>query len=259
MMNNKSPSPGPAPDSGGSGRGPMRLQLFLARAGVASRRASEELITAGRVSVNGAVVSVLGTKVEASDEVCLDGNRVRIQERLRYILLHKPAGYLCSMSDPEGRPLAVDLLPDAVTERVYNIGRLDQWSSGLILFTNDGDFAALLGHPSGRIEKEYEVVADLPLPRDFATRFRSGIVIEGQRYRALRVEPTGPTTASVVLVEGRNREIRRVLEAFGLRALSLCRIRIGFLTVAGLPVGTFRDLTPFEIERLRAEALRDRG
>jgi 23S rRNA pseudouridine2605 synthase len=237
----------------------MRLQLFLARAGLASRRASEEFITSGRVKVNGVVVSVLGSKVEPSDLVEVDDARVKIQERMRYILLHKPTGYLCSMSDPEGRPLAVDLLPDAVTERVYNVGRLDQWSSGIIIFTNDGDFAALLSHPSSRIEKEYEVVTDLPIPHDFPARFKSGVVIEGQRYRALRVDVTGPNTASVVLVEGRNREIRRVLEVFGLRALSLCRMRIGFLTNAGLPVGAFRDLSPFEVERLYAEARRDRG
>ncbi len=236
----------------------MRLQLFLARAGLASRRACEEYITSGRVKVNGLVVSVLGTKVESTDEVVVDGARVRIQERMRYILLHKPAGYLCSSSDPEGRPLAIDLLPDAVTERVYNVGRLDQWSSGIIIFTNDGDFAALLSHPSSRIEKEYEVITDLPIPHDFSARFKGGVIIDDQRYRALRVEVTGSTTANVILVEGRNREIRRVLEVFGLRALSLCRKRIGFLTSAGLPEGAFRDLSPFEIERLVAEARKDR-
>jgi 23S rRNA pseudouridine2605 synthase len=141
----------------------IRLQVYLAHCGVASRRASEELILAGRVSVNGLVASTLGTKVRETDLILVDGKPVRLEQKKRYIALNKPAGYICSAKDPQGRPLAQDLLPKNITERVYTIGRLDFRSSGLILFTNDGDFAAALGHPSAELEKEYLVESTVPV------------------------------------------------------------------------------------------------
>lgn len=228
----------------------IRLQAYLARAGVASRRASERLILDGRVSVNGRRVVELGTKVGPRDRVEFDGRLLSIQEHLRYILLNKPAGYLCAMSDSEGRPLAVDLIRGAVAERVYNVGRLDQWSSGLVLFTNDGELAARLMHPSSGIDKEYEVQADGPLPEAFFEDFRRGLPIEGVVYRAQRVERSGPASARVILVEGKNREIRRVLESFGRRALSLRRTRIGPLREGSLAEGSFRELRAAEVEAL---------
>jgi 23S rRNA pseudouridine2605 synthase len=230
----------------------IRLQAFLAHCGVASRRASERLILEGRVRVNGAVAAELGTKVEPSDRVELDGRPIRPEARLRYLVINKPAGYLCAMSDPEGRPLAVDLLKGRVPERVYNVGRLDQWSSGLVVFTNDGDLAAILGHPSGGIEKEYELVADAPLEAAFFEGFARGLTIEGVHYKALSVERTGPDSARIILAEGKNREIRRVLESFGRRALRLARVRIGPITTAGLAEGEFRDLSPEELRALRS-------
>jgi len=219
---------------------------------VASRRAAERLILEGRVSVNGSVVTELGTKVGPGDAVLFDGKRLSLEERKRYILLNKPAGLLSAMSDPEGRPLAVDLLKPEVEERVYNVGRLDQWSAGLLLFTNDGELASLLGHPSGGIEKEYEVETDLDLPDDFLAAFLRGIVVEGIRYGALRASRTGPRSARIVLVEGKNREIRRVLEVSGRRALVLRRVRIGPLALGDLAEGAFRDLAESELEVLRA-------
>jgi len=230
----------------------LRLQAFLARAGVASRRAAERIILDGRVSVNGAVVRELGTKVSAGDLVALDGRELALKERLRYILLNKPAGYLCAMSDPEGRPLAIDLLRGRVAERVYNVGRLDQWSSGLLLFTNDGELTSRLVHPSGGIDKEYEFVADAPVDDGFFPAFRQGIVLDGIMYRAISVERTGPNSGRVVLVEGKNREIRRVLESVGRRAKVLRRTRIGPLVLGDLAEGTFRDLGTEEVEALRA-------
>ncbi len=231
----------------------MRLQAYLASCGLGSRRSCESLITEGRVTVNG-VKPELGARVPEGAEVLLDGKPVRPQDRLRYILLNKPAGYLCSMSDPEGRALAVDLLKPGVPERVYHVGRLDQWSKGLLLFTNDGELAARMGHPSGGTEKEYEIVADKPIPDGFFSGFARGVIVDGQRYRAVSVTRTGERGARVTLVEGRNREIRRVLAHWDIRALSLTRVRIGPLRLGGLAEGAWRDLDPEEIAALRGAA-----
>jgi 23S rRNA pseudouridine2605 synthase len=240
-----------APDGDEDERGP-RLQAFLARAGIASRRACERLILAGRVAVDGAVVSALGSRVPPGSAVTLDGAPVKPEARIRSIVLNKPPGYLSAMSDPEGRPLAVDLLKDSVRERVYNAGRLDQWSSGLLLFTNDGELASLLLHPSGGIDKEYEITADAPLTDAFFEGFRRGTLVDGVVYRALEAVRVGPSRARVILVEGKNREIRRVLEAFGRRALSLRRIRIGPVSIEGLAEGSFRDLSDSEVAALKS-------
>jgi 23S rRNA pseudouridine2605 synthase len=246
-------------DSDESDGAPIRLQAFLARAGVASRRAAERLILEGRVAVNGAVVLKLGTKVNPGDSVAFDGAPLAAAERKRYLILNKPAGYLCTMSDPEGRPLAADLLRGRVTERVYNVGRLDQWSCGLLFFTNDGEIAAKLVHPSGGIDKEYEFTADRTLDDAFFASFLGGATIDGLVYRALSAERTGPATGRIILLEGKNREIRRVLEATGRKALSLKRIRIGPLVLGDLPEGAFRDLTEQELDALRAYGKQGRG
>jgi 23S rRNA pseudouridine2605 synthase len=239
------------PGEDGEAEGP-RLQAYLARAGVASRRACERLILEGRVSIDGAVVTKLGTRVPPGALVALDGAPARLESRLRYILLNKPPGYISAMSDPEGRPLAADLLKDSVAERVYNAGRLDQWSSGLLVFTNDGELASILLHPSGGIEKEYEITADGPLTDAFFEGFRRGIRIDGVVYRAIEAVRSGPAKAKVILVEGRNREIRRVLESFGRKALSLRRVRIGPIAIGGLPEGSFRDLSGDEVAALKS-------
>ncbi len=228
-----------------------RLQAFLAHAGIASRRACEKIILDRRVSINGATVSELGVRVLPGDRVALDGRPLKAEGRKRYILLNKPAGYISAMSDPEGRPLASELLK-GVPERVYNVGRLDQWSSGLLLFTNDGDLSSILVHPSGGIEKEYEITADAPLDDDFFLGFRNGVLVDGIVYRASSLERIGPASARVVLLEGKNREIRRVLESFGRKAKVLRRVRIGALTIAGLAEGDYRELTEAEVAGLRA-------
>lgn len=158
------------------------------------------------------------------------------------------------MSDPEGRKLACDLLPEELPERVYNVGRLDQWSSGLLLFTNDGELARRLSHPSCGIEKEYEVTTDLAISPAFMEGFASGVTIDGLCYKALSLSRTGPRSARIVLVEGRNREIRRVLEHFGLRAMALRRIRIGPVRIDGLIDGQTRVLSEMELEGLRSDS-----
>jgi 23S rRNA pseudouridine2605 synthase len=234
-----------------------RLQAFLAHAGVASRRACEAIILEGRVTINGERASELGVRVKPGDSVALDGRPVGPEGRKRYLILNKPAGYISAMSDPEGRPLAAGLLK-GVEERVYNVGRLDQWSSGLLFFTNDGELASLLVHPSGGIEKEYVVVADAPLGDDFFAAFREGLEIDGVAYRALSLERTGPDSARITLIEGKNREIRRVLERFGRRAKSLTRVRIGGVSIGDLAEGSFRELTGAELESLRSRGRKDR-
>jgi 23S rRNA pseudouridine2605 synthase len=227
----------------------QRLQVYLAHAGVASRRAAEEIIARGRVSVNSVVITAQGSKVSPGDVVLLDGKPVRTESRLRYLALNKPAGYICSSSDPQGRPLALELLP-RVTERLYNVGRLDFLSCGLIFFTNDGDFDARLGHPGAGVEKEYQVEASGPIPDAVVAAFTQGITIEGVRYQAIKAEKTGRKSLRIVLLEGKNREIRRVFSHFHLHPVRLCRIRIGPVLLGDLREGTSRPLTELELEGL---------
>jgi 23S rRNA pseudouridine2605 synthase len=228
----------------------MRLQVYLAHAGAASRRASERLIVSGRVEVNGRTVTELGEKVGSGDEVRLDGVPVKIETRLRYIALYKPPLYLCSSSDPQGRALALELLPNDITERLYTIGRLDYRSSGLVLFTNDGDFAAAVSHPRGEIEKEYVVEASGHIPDEVLEAFLQGIVIEGVRYAARSIDRLGSRSMRVVLIEGKNREIRRVFSHFHLHPEKLHRIRIGPVRIGELRPGESRPLTAEEIRGL---------
>ncbi|MDR0403170.1 MAG: rRNA pseudouridine synthase [Treponema sp.] len=225
----------------------MRLQVVLARSGAASRRASETFIAQGRVSVNGKTVTEPGTKVYARDEVSLDGKPVTAEKRLRYLALHKPPEYLCSASDSFGRRLALELLPPEMPERLYSVGRLDYLSSGLIFFTNDGGFSARLGHPSSGIEKEYEVESTVPVPGAFVDEFTAGVLIDGQRYRAAMVEKTGKKSLRIVLVEGKNREIRRVFSHFHLHPCLLRRVRIGPVRLGDLAEGKTRPLTKEEL------------
>ncbi len=228
----------------------LRLQAYLASCGLGSRRYCEGFIEQGRVKVNG-VPAVIGTRVGPEDQVVLDGRLLKPQALLRYIALNKPPGYISSMSDERNRPVAASLLKSSVQERVYNIGRLDQWSSGLLFFTNDGDFASLLGHPRSCIDKEYLVRCDLPIPEQLPCHFMEGLRVEGTIYKAERVALVDEKTMKVVLVEGKNREIRTVLGHFGLRALFLRRERIGPIELGDLQEGSFRDLGPDEVEALR--------
>ncbi len=228
----------------------MRLQQFMARCGVASRRASEAIIAAGRVSVNGQIVTELGTKVKDTDKVLLDGKEIHLEEEKRYVLLNKPKGYVCSLADEKGRLLASDLLKEKYPERLYNVGRLDMFSSGLIIFTNDGDFAAKLSHPSAELEKEYIVDTSVPMPRSLAEDFMKGIRIENVFYRCKYAVELNSHRMKIVLVEGKNREIRRVFESREIGIKSLMRVRIGNLGVGKLQYGQFRDLSQTEIQGL---------
>ncbi|MCI5697065.1 MAG: rRNA pseudouridine synthase [Spirochaetia bacterium] len=230
----------------------IRLQAFLAHCGVASRRASEKIILEGRVSVNGQVVTELGTKVTSDDKVLVDGKPVKLEENKRYVLLNKPAGYVCSNSDEQGRDSAIDLLKEYYSERLYNVGRLDMFSSGLIIFTNDGDFAARLSHPSSELEKEYIVDSSLPLPRNLAEEFMHGVRIDGVFYKCKFAKELNSHRMQIVLIEGKNREIRRVFESRNVAIKRLVRVRIGNVEMNKLAAGGHRDLTQEEVKGLLA-------
>ena len=225
----------------------IRLQVYLSHAGIASRRAAEEIIASGRVSVNGEKITSQGSKVEEGDVVLLDGKAVQLENKKVYLALNKPSGYICSSSDPQGRPLALSLLPSEIKERLYSVGRLDFLSCGLIFFTNDGEFASRLGHPRYELEKEYIVEATGVIPDEVADAFNNGIKIEGEYYKAKSAEKTGPKIIRVVLVEGKNREIRRVFSHFHLHPARLCRVRIGRVRLGDLKQGSCRPLTQEEI------------
>ncbi len=229
---------------------PMRLQRYLAMCGIASRRKAEALIQDGRVKINGDVVRVLGTKVTAGDVVEFDDRVVAPETTKLYLVLHKPRGYICSSSDPEGRPKALDLLAAAYKERIYNVGRLDFNTSGLLLFTNDGNFARVVSHPSSQIEKEYLVETVEAVDKSLLRSFREGITVQGVRYRIERFEITGDRTVRIVLIEGKNREIRKLFESVGYYVRRIHRTRIGPVYIKNLKVGDHRPLKETEIEQL---------
>ena len=238
---------GTAPeDNGKSDKQEMRLQVYLAHAGVASRRACEKIIAEGRVSVNGTLVTDMGSKVRTGDTVLLDGKPVHPEARKCYVLLNKPAGFVCTLSDEKGRPIAADLLKETYSERLYNIGRLDMFSSGAILFTNDGDFAAKIEHPSAQIEKEYVIETTQDFPPELLTRFERGIRVDGIFYKCRSAAAVNRRKLRIVLVEGKNREIRRVLDSFNCTIKRLVRVRIGNLELGTLKAGEFRNLTANE-------------
>ena len=235
-----------------------RLQKVLSQAGIASRRASEQLMRDGRVTVNGAAVRELGTKADPlRDDIRVDGRRIKPAERQRYILLNKPRGYVTTRSDPQKRPTVIDLLTDtrgvSPGEYVYPVGRLDFDSEGLLLLTNDGDLAAKLTHPSHGVPRVYEArVLGVPDDHDLR-RMARGIVLEGRR--------TAPATvlmrhgALVITVrEGRNRQVRKMCEAIGHPVTHLKRIAIGPIRDVSLKTGQWRELSEAEVERLRKTA-----
>ncbi len=239
-----------------------RLQKILSTAGVASRRAAETLITQGRVTVNGTTILELGTRADPEhDDIRVDGQRIHIATRRRYLLLHKPRGYMTTRNDPERRPTVFELLPE-VREYIYPVGRLDYDSEGLLLLTNDGDLAERLMHPRHEVEREYRVrVRGVPDDRA-VERLRTGVVIEGRRTAPARVTlvDTGlgargdQAVLSVVLHEGRTRQVRNMCEAVGHPVVRLRRVRIGPISDPELRVGEHRDLTPSEVARLRRAA-----
>lgn len=230
-----------------------RLQKILSARGVASRRAAEAWIQAGRVSVNGRTAVLGDTADPEKDDIRVDGKQLPRQEKLLYLMLHKPRGYVTTLHDEKGRPDAARLVADCGA-RVYPIGRLDMDSEGLLIFTNDGAFANLLMHPSHEVEKAYEVLVSGFSPEKLPLLERP-IVLDGYRIRPPKVrllESTGQKARlEVVIHEGRNRQVRRMCQAAGMEVLRLKRTREGSLTLGDLPAGKWRSLTQAEIEKLK--------
>jgi 23S rRNA pseudouridine2605 synthase len=231
----------------------VRLQKFLADAGVASRRSGEQLILEGRVAVNGEVVRQLGTKVDpAHDRVALDGTPLRTRRKL-YLALHKPRRVICTRSDPHGRRTVFDLLPREWTN-VYPVGRLDWDSEGLLLLTNDGEFCLRVTHPRYEVRKLYRVSIAGRVPAEALRQMEKGVHDEGERLKAerARVVDSGPdwTLLELTLAEGKNREVRRMMECLGLEVQQLKRVQIGKIKLGELPAGRWRTLTDAEIKSL---------
>lgn len=248
--------------------GKMRLNKFLAHAGFGSRRAAEELIQAGRVSVDGEVVREMGLRLDPETaKVDVDGETVKLQKAV-YYAVHKPKGHVSTNSDPSGRPRVVDLLPN-INERVYPVGRLDEDSTGLILLTNDGELANRLAHPRYGVEKVYKaLVAGRPHP-SILDRLVEGVWLSDGKARARRARFAGvqgdSTYIELTLAEGKNREVRRMLAKLGHKVMSLTRVAVGPIRLKGLAMGEWRHLTQEEVGLLHrvaaGEALptRDRG
>jgi len=230
----------------------MRLNRFLAAAGLGSRRHCDELIAAGRVSINGKTCTDFSAQPEARDHVKLNGKLVHIAPALT-IMLHKPTGFVSSRRDPQGRDTVFDLLP-AKFSRLFNIGRLDTQTEGLLLLTNDGDLAQRLTHPRYEIEKEYEVTLDRAWEPLLASKLMRGIFLDGRRAKIAQLHSISPTRLRVVLRQGINRQIRRMFEAVGNRVKRLVRIRIGPVRLGDLPRGHWRALTKRELESLDGRA-----
>ncbi len=226
-----------------------RLQKIISQAGIASRRAAEELITQGRVSVNGETVQELGAKADASvDAIRVDGKRIKPTHEKVYLLLNKPKGVVSTKSDPEGRTTVMDLVPKF--PGLNPVGRLDYATEGLILITNDGAFAERVAHPRYEVERRYQAkVKGTPTP-DTLARARRGLVIEGERLAvdgATVIEQAENSWVEVRLHEGKHHEVRRLLQALGHPVEKLKRVGLGKLTTLGLNVGEFRSLTPREV------------
>jgi 23S rRNA pseudouridine2605 synthase len=234
----------------------MRINRYLARAGVASRRGADELIAAGRVRLNGETVTQLGTTVEPGvDRIELDGEVVALPESHTYLALNKPPGYVVTMSDPQGRPTVTDLLT-GVAPGVVPVGRLDAGTGGLLILTDDGEMAHRIAHPSFEIDKVYEVRAEGRLSEDERRRLEKGVMLDGRRTApaSVRIVKTGrdSTFAEVTIHEGRKRQVRRMFELVGHPVTKLRRTRVGPLELGELREGRFRPLDADELEALRA-------
>lgn len=234
-----------------------RLNKYLAHAGVGSRRYCDGLIARGRVKIDGVRVGDLGTKIDPeTHKVTVDDQPVRA-ERPVYWAVHKPQGYLCTNHDPAGRPLALDLIPH-VDQRVYTVGRLDEGSEGLLLLTNDGDLAQALTHPRYGVEKTYQVLVAGKPSREDLQKLLDGVWLSDGKVQAKnvrRLKPQGDSTwLRVVLAEGKNREIRRMLAKLGHKVMRLRRVAVGPVQLDKLPKGKSRKLSLPEIEALRKTA-----
>src|SRR6266568_6126866 len=228
----------------------MRLNRFLAAAGVGSRRHCDELIAASRVTINGKVCTNFSAQPSAHDHVKVDGKLVRVAPAFT-IVLHKPAGFVSTRKDEQARDTVFDLLPQKFS-RLFNIGRLDAQTEGLLLLTNDGELAQRLTHPRHKIDKEYAVTLDRPWDPALASQLLRGIFLDGQRAKIEKIHSVSPTRLRVVLRQGINRQIHRMLKLVGFPGNNFLRSRFGTLRLADLPRGHWRVLTARDLSRLGA-------
>jgi pseudouridine synthase len=231
-----------------------RLQKIIAEAGITSRRKAEELIVQGRVSVNGHLVTELGSKADpARDRIVVDGRPLSRKGRRQYLLLNKPPGYVSTVSDPQHRATVISLVRD-IKERVYPVGRLDYHSSGLMLLTNDGELANFLMSPKSGVPRTYHVKLESQVGEAALKKLEEGIVLDGRRTAPCQIRPLATREKpwyEVTLVEGRYHQVRRMFERIGQGVVKLKRVRIAFLTDHGLAPGRFRQLTAGEVNRLK--------
>ena len=234
----------------------MRLQKYMAMCGVAARRKCEEMIAAGRVNVNGQIITEMGTQVEETDVVLVDGVRIMPEEEKKYILYHKPAGEVTTVSDDKGRETVMDRFKDFEV-RLYPVGRLDYDSEGLLLLTNDGELAQRLTHPSCEVDKVYLARVTGNPSNEAIDKLRRGVFMEGDERRtcpaSVRVVRDESLYSDIVVSihEGRNRQVRRMFDAVGHKVLLLRRIRFGSLELGDLKRGEWRELTAQEVEELK--------
>ncbi len=232
----------------------IRLQKYMAACGVASRRACEEIIAAGRVTVGGKNVCELGTSVDPDyDEVFVDGKKISLPNKKYYIMLNKPQGYITTSSDQFGRPTVLDLVAD-IKERLYPVGRLDYDTQGLLLLTNDGDFAQRLTHPKFEKSKTYRAVVRGFVSEQNSRLLAKGVIIDGKKTAPAKVKTAhkddGTTQITLTIHEGRNRQVRKMCSSIGHEVISLKRIAIGDIILGNLPKGKWRHLNPVEINKL---------
>ena len=233
----------------------MRLQKYMAACGVASRRKAEEMIAEGHVTVNGVKITEMGTQVEEGDEVRVDGQVIRPEAEKRYVMYHKPAGEVTTVSDPEGRRCVLDHFRDYPV-RLYPVGRLDYDSEGLLLLTNDGTLTERMLHPSHQVDKTYLARVSGSVTMDEVRQLRAGVMLDDHKtapakVRVIKLEAEA-TVVLVTIHEGRNRQVRRMFEETGHQVMQLRRVRFGPLDLGDLPRGKWRELTAEEVRSLAA-------
>jgi len=231
-----------------------RVQKLIAQYGYASRRNAEKLIEAGRVRVNGELVTELGVRVPDYSIIEIDGRVINRKIDRVYLMLHKPEGYICARKDPFGRRLIYDLIEKSIREKgIFSVGRLDFMSEGLLLLTNDGDFAHKILHPASGLIKRYQILTRKKIPYKSIAAWKNGKYINGIKYTVDDITPISEKEVIISLIEGKNREIRELFENEGIRLKSLRRISLGTIELGDLPKGRYRELTSNEVKKLTEE------
>ena len=235
----------------------MRLQKFIAECGIASRRSAEKMIESGRVYVNGDLIDYMGCVIDPQcDVVEVDGRVIQPENKKYYIMLNKPKNYVTTVSDDLGRPTVMQLVSD-INARIYPVGRLDFDTTGLLIMTNDGEFANILTHPKHVVNKAYIARIDKPLDETQLEKLRNGIELDGVMTSPARAEnikrPQKGFEVKIIIHEGKNRQVRRMLDAVGANVMSLKRISVGSVTLGNLPEGKWRKLSEAEINKLRGK------